>query len=81
MALRDCENIPAPMPGVLNPTQASRMRTTAKVIHHAMIGASTSEILVSIRIWVDMAGEVFTRLLEPIGEFMGLSRKPGPYLR
>ena len=81
MALSNCENIPAPMPGALNPTSDSRMRTTVKVIDHARISASTSEMLISIRTWVEMAAEVLTRLLEPFDEFMALSRKPSPYLR
>ena len=81
MVLRSCENIPAPTPGLLNPTADTNKRTTVKVIDHARISASTSEMLISIRIQLDMAAEVFTRLLEPFGKFMALSRKPGPYLR
>ena len=81
MALSEYENIPAPIPTRLNPTANSKINTTVKVIDHARIGASTSEMLISIRIWVVMAAEGLTRLLEPFDEFMALSRKPDPYLR
>ena len=41
------EHIPAPTPTWLNPTKDSKMRTTKNVIHHARIGAHTSETRIS----------------------------------